>query len=133
MVNLTDAYAGDVISAKRGFALSADYTQLVISDSFTLASTGGDTSTVAWSMHTYANITVDADGRGATLAQSGRKLRASVDASTGAGRFTAVDLNITALPSNQVRCRFSRSERICRTPYPLTLASQWTNMLPLCV
>ena len=52
-------------------------------------------------MYTYANITVDAGGRGATLTEKGRQLRATISASTGAGRFTAVDLNITSLPNNQ--------------------------------
>ena len=49
----------------------------------------------------YANITVDADGRAATLQQDGRRLRATVSASTGKGGFQAKDLNITAIPSNQ--------------------------------
>ena len=49
----------------------------------------------------YANITVDADGRAATLEQDGRQLRATASASTGQGGFQAKELNITSIPSNQ--------------------------------
>ena len=99
-MNLTDAYASSVLAATRHFSLAADYTQLVITDTIVPRST--DTAvTLTWTMHTYANITVDASGRAATLEQDGRKLRAAVSASTGEGRFQAIDLNITSIPSNQ--------------------------------
>jgi hypothetical protein len=106
VVNLTDAYSGSVASASRTFTVSADYTQVVISDSIKalpgVPTAGADAdAALTWSMHTYANITIDGDGRGATLMQRGQVLRATLSASTGAGRFSAVDMDIASLPSNQ--------------------------------
>ena len=99
-MNLTDAYASSVLAAKRHFSLAADYTQVVITDIIAPRSTDSAV-TLTWTMHTYANITVDATGRAATLEQDGRKLRAAVSSLTGEGSFQAVDLNITSIPSNQ--------------------------------
>jgi hypothetical protein len=100
-VNLTDAYASSVLAATRQFALAADYTQLVITDEIIPRSTIDTAVMLTWTMHTYANITVDSGGRAATLEQDGRQLRATVSASTGQGRFQVKDLNITSIPSNQ--------------------------------
>ena len=102
-VNLTDAYAGSLAAATRRFTLSADYRQVTITDRVTAlpAVEAEAGATLAWSMHTFANITIDGDGRGATLAQRGQVLRATLSASTGAGRFSAADMDIASLPSNQ--------------------------------
>ena len=105
VVDLTDAYALNR-GVTRRFTLPADYTQLVITDRVDPERSNDGaaaTMTMSWSMHTYADITVDPDGRGATLVQKGRRLRATVGAAEKSlpGRFTAVDLNITSLPSNQ--------------------------------
>ena len=105
-MNLTDAYKRSVAKATRSFTLSADYTKLVITDNITPHSTTDARTTDAavtltWAMHTYANISIDADGRAATLEQDGQRLRATISASTGDGSFESRDLNITKIPSNQ--------------------------------
>lgn len=89
-----------MLTATRNFSLAEDYTQLVITD--TIIPRNTDTGLeLTWTMHTYANITIDADGRAATLEQDGRHLRATVSASTGEGSFQVKHLNITSIPSNQ--------------------------------
>jgi hypothetical protein len=104
-VNLTDAYyythsrssyASAVSHYVRGFALDSDFATLVVKDSFTPLAKAGAVN-VTWAMHTKASIVVDADGRGATLAQGGQTLRVLCGDGTPAGaKFVAQEIHLKA-------------------------------------
>ena len=89
----------------RGFALDSDYKTLIVTDSFTSTAKPG-LFNVSWAMHTKAQISLDADGRGATLSQAGQKLRVVCGGETPKGAvFTAkeIDLKPPQIPTPGLR------------------------------
>lgn len=70
--DLTNVYADDASSVKRGFFLGDMRSTLTIQDEISLKSDG---SSVNWFMHTNADIEIANDGKSALLTQNGKKLR----------------------------------------------------------
>ena len=76
--DLTDAYADNASSYKRGFYFGDGRETLTVRDEISLLE---DNSDLYWFMHTRANIEIDADKKGATLSLNGKELRVTADCS----------------------------------------------------
>jgi hypothetical protein len=70
--------AAGVATASRRFALdAATRTRLLVSDRWTLAATGARPANASAALHTFADVTVAADGSSATLTRGGVVVRLS--------------------------------------------------------
>jgi len=87
MYDLSEAYADNTSSVKRGFFLGDDRESLKVRDEINL----NETSDVYWFMHTRANIEIDADGKGATLTQNGKAIHADFICSANEWRIEERD------------------------------------------
>lgn len=96
-LDLTDANSLDVTDYQRGYYLGDNRKTLVVQDELSLKN---DNSTLYWSMHTEADITIDEDKKGATLNYSFKKLRVTLDTNADL-EFSATEA--TALPGSIVR------------------------------
>lgn len=72
IIDMTKAYQTQVNSAKRGYALTAERSKIVIQDELDLK----QSSDVWWFMHTRSKIEISSDGKTAFLTQEGKKMRA---------------------------------------------------------
>jgi Heparinase II/III-like protein len=79
IADLTPAYAGKAVRARRGVALRPGGAAW-IQDEVELAAAG----TIAWRMHTEAAIAVSSDGRSATLTLGGKRVWAGLVSPAGA-------------------------------------------------
>ncbi|TVY07751.1 heparinase II/III domain-containing protein [Paenibacillus cremeus] len=70
IANLTNAYAKDATSVKRGIELQRATQSVLLRDEIQLKSPGG----IWWFWHTQAQVEVSSDGKTAILSRSGKKL-----------------------------------------------------------
>ncbi len=73
--DLTDIYKDQVNYYNRGFYLGDDRNSLIVQDELEFTEANSE---FYWFAHTYGNITIDADGKGATVTQGNKTLRVSV-------------------------------------------------------
>lgn len=97
VLDLTDANSRDVKSYQRGFYFGDDRKSLIIQDELELIQ---DNSTLYWSMHTEADISVSQDGKSATLTIGKNKLKVTLDTNADI-KFSKT--SATALPGTTVR------------------------------
>ena len=79
IMDLTNAYKKDAISAQRGFKLCGNRSKIVIQDEVTLAAPGE----LWWGMHTKASIMLSDDCKTAYLTINGKTLKATLASSEG--------------------------------------------------
>lgn len=96
-LDLADANSRDVDDYIRGYYFADNRKSLIIQDELTLKDSD---STLYWSMHTQADITIDQDGCGATLTMGEKSLRVTVDTNAD---LTFSKSAAVALPGTVVR------------------------------
>lgn len=96
-LDLTDANSRDVTDYKRGYYFGDNRKSLIVQDELSLME---DNSTLYWSMHTQAEISIDEDKKGATLSLDGQELRVTLDTNADL-EFSSEEA--TALPGSIVR------------------------------
>jgi hypothetical protein len=85
VANLSQAYKGRLSSWKRGIRL-LEGRRILVQDEFVPVSVPVD---VVWSLHTYAEVKIAADGRSATLLRNGQSIQARI-LSPASARFSTV-------------------------------------------
>lgn len=88
ILNMTEAYAANVSSAKRGYMLFDNRSKAIIRDELIF---NKDNTDIYWFMHTKAAITISDDNKTATLAQNGKSITVRMTCTTPSAGFTVMD------------------------------------------